>query len=243
MTPSRKSSSRFSHYELLEACAQTGCPVCRVGAHSVKRYLKSVFYEYVNDVDTRARLNKRLGVCEEHVQLLLGTRIADTLGASIIYENIVKILLREFPSPSSSASPNPKESARRISGFMNTAKNNGTCPACRQRDAIITHTLQEMSAALGDEKLQAALQESDGLCFPHLSQLLERLEKPEDAAFLVELTRSKLIARQSEMAEVIRKNDYRSGSEKITREEAIAWKKIMCMVSGVGISPTGDKHD
>jgi hypothetical protein len=45
------------------------------------------------------------------------------------------------------------------------------------------------------------------------------------------------------MTEVIRKSDYRSGSEKISHEEAIAWKKSMCMVSGVSISPTGEKHD
>ena len=242
MTPSKKSPSHFSNYDLLEACTQTGCPVCRVGAHSVKRYLKSIFYEYVNDIDTRDRLNTRLGFCEEHVQLLLNTRIADALGASIIYENIVKKVLREFPNSSSMPS-NPKESARLISGFMSTGEINGTCLACEQRDVIINHTLQEMSNALDDEKLQAALQGSDGLCFPHLSQLLGRLEEPEDVTFLMELTRNKLEAHQSEMAELIRKNDYRSGSEKITHDEALAWKKAMCMVSGVSISPTGDKHE
>jgi hypothetical protein len=239
----KKTPAPYSNRDILEACTQTGCPVCRVGAHSVKRYLKSIFYEYVNDIDTRARLNKRLGVCEEHVQLLLNTRIADTLGASIIYENIVKVLLREFPNSSSPMISNPKEAARLISGFTNSAKSNGTCLACEQRDAIIKHTLDEMSKALSDENLQAALQGSDGLCFPHLAQLLERLEKPEDVAFLMDITCKKLEFRQSEMAMVIRKNDYQSDTEKITHEEAIAWKKSMCMVSGVSISPTGDKHD
>ena len=112
MNPFKKPTSPYSNHDLLEACAQTGCPVCRVGAHSVKRYLKSIFYEYVNDIDTRARLNKRLGFCEEHVQVLLNARIADTLGASIIYENIAKVLLREFPP--SSASLNPKEASRLV---------------------------------------------------------------------------------------------------------------------------------
>ena len=242
MNPFKKSPFPYSNHDLLEACAQTGCPVCRVGAHSAKRYLKSIFYEYVNDIDTRARLNKRLGFCEEHIQLLLNARIADTLGASIIYENIVKVLLREFPNPSSSMPTNPKEAARLISGFLSTAENNGTCVACEQRDAIIKHTLQEMSRALGDDKLQSALQGSDGLCFPHLSQLLERLEKPDDVIFLLNLTRNKLETRQLEMAEVIRKSDYQARSEGITHEEALAWKKSMCMVSGVSISPTGDKH-
>ncbi len=243
MNPFKKPPSPFSNHDLLEACAQNGCPICRVGAHSVKRYLKSIFYEYVNDIDTRARLNKRLGVCEEHVRLLLSTRIADTLGASIIYENIAKVLLREFPPSSSSASLNPKEVSRLVGGVMDTAASNGTCLACEQRDAVIKNTLNEMSQALGDEKLQAALQMSDGLCLPHTARLLERLEKPENVTFLMQLTREKLATLQGGMAEVIRKSDYQTGSEKIAHEEAIAWKKAMCMISGVSISPTGEKHE
>jgi len=73
--------------------------------------------------------------------------------------------------------------------------------------------------------------------------LLERLEKPDNVTFLMQLTWEKMTTRQGEMAEVIRKNDYRTDTEKITHEEAIAWKKAMCMVSGVSISPTGDKHE
>jgi hypothetical protein len=233
------SNTTFSNPDLLEACAQNGCPICRIGAQTVKRYLKSIFYEYVNDIPTRNRLNKRLGLCSEHAQLLLNTRIADTLGASIIYENIVKIVLREFPK----SSPIPKEAAKWINRFLGTAETNGECVACEQREALTVHTLKEMSSALSDTVLQTALQSSDGLCFPHLATLLEQVKKPEDAAFLMELTQSKLITRQSEMAEVIRKSDYRSSSEKMTQEEAVAWKKSMCMVSGVSISLTGEKHE
>ena len=234
-----KKPTPYSNHDLLEACTQMGCPVCRVGMRSVKRYLRSVFYEYVNDIDTRARLNKRLGLCPEHAQWLLNTRTADTLGASIIYENIVKIFLREFPKENST----PKDFFRWVVGFPTDAENNGACIACEQREAITGHTLREMSASLADEKLRSALEGSDGLCFPHLAAVLELTEKPEDAAFLMELTRQKLELRRGEMAEVIRKSDHQSASEKITHEEAIAWKKAMCMISGVSLSLTGEKHE
>ena len=59
MKNSEKTPKAFSHHELLEACSQTGCPVCRVGAQTVRRYLKSLFYEYVNDREMRANLVKR----------------------------------------------------------------------------------------------------------------------------------------------------------------------------------------
>jgi len=238
---SSKNLKPYSHYELLEACVLTGCPVCRVGAQTVQRYLKSSFYEYVNDRDMRAKLVKSLGYCGEHVQLLLSAKIADTLGASIIYEHLVKVILREFPKDSSSGKL--KELSKRIGKFVSASEGMGTCLACNQREKTISYTLRQMSSALNDARLQDALEKSDGLCMKHLSQLLELVQKPEEADFLLALTRTKLEARQFEMSEVIRKNDHRFSSEGITQDEGLAWRKTMSMLAGVSISPTGAKYD
>jgi len=236
-----KTPKPYSHYELLEACSLIGCPACRVGAQTVQRYLKSSFYEYVNDRDMRSNLVKSLGYCGEHVQLLLSHKIADTLGASIIYEHLVKVILREFPKDSSAGKQ--KELSKRISKFVSVSEGLGKCLACIQRDETINYTVRQMSTALNDVKLQEALEKSDGLCMKHLSQVLELVQKPEEADFLLTLTRSKLEARQHEMAEVIRKNDHHAHSEGITQDEGIAWRKSMSMLAGVSINLTGDKYD
>jgi len=238
---SSKNLKPYSHYELLEACVLTGCPVCRVGAQTVQRYLKSSFYEYVNDRDMRANLVKSLGFCGEHVQLLLSVKIADTLGASIIYEHLVKVILREFPKDSSASKP--KELSKRIGKFVSASEGLGECLACIRRDETINYTVRQMSTALNDARLQDALGISDGLCMKHLSQVLELVQKPEEADFLLTFTKTKLEARQHEMAEVIRKNDHRFQSEGITQDEGIAWRKTMSMLAGVSISLTGDKYD
>ena len=231
----------FSHHEFLDACTQTGCPVCRIGAQTVRRQLKSLFYEYVNDREMRANLVKSLGFCAEHTRLLLSHKIADALGASIIYEHLVKVILREFPTPS--ANMQPKELSRKVSSFVSTSDGLAECPACKRREEAVNYTLSQIAGALDNTILIEALETSDGFCFPHLSQLLLRISKPAEVNFLLTLTKNKLEVRQSEMAEVIRKNDHHHHSEGITQEEAIAWKKAMVMLSGVSISPTGDKHD
>lgn len=238
MKNSEKTPKAFSHHELLEACALTGCPVCRVGAQTVRRYLKSLFYEYVNDRELRANLVKSLGFCGEHVQLLLSHKIADTLGASIIYEHLVKVILREFPKDSQS-----KDLSRRIGKFVSASEGLGKCLACHQREETVRYTLSQMSSALNDAILREALERSDGLCLAHVSQLLEKVQDTEDVDFLLTLTRTRLETRQAEMAEVIRKNDHHHSSERITQEEALAWRKSMSMLAGVSISATGDKHD
>lgn len=242
MSPSQNNPPSLSFYDLLNACSQPGCPICRVGAQSVKRYLKSIFYEFVNDPVTRENLVKSLGFCGEHVHLLLDTKIADALGASIIYENIIKKILRELPTQSSSLPAQTKERSRAIGRFVSASDQAGNCIACEQRNTAFERALHEISEALGEERLQAALQESEGLCFPHLAQLSEKIQKSEHMDFLLTLTRTKLEQRQAEMVELIRKNDYRNNSEGITFDEAMAWKKTMCMVSGVSISLTGDKN-
>lgn len=230
MTSSNKLPPTSTYYELLNACADPGCPVCRVGAHAVKHYLKSIFNEFVNDRAIRDNLLKSLGFCGEHSQLLLNTRIADALGASIIYENIVKKMLRELPRQN------------REKDLLNTVNRTKNCMACEQRNTVIDRSINEICNSLSDEKMQNALQDSDGLCFPHLLQVLENTQNTDDADFLLSVTKTKLEIRQTEMAELIRKNDHNFRSEEITKDEALAWKKALSMVSGVSISLTGDKH-
>ena len=36
-------------FDLLEACAETGCPVCRLSLITARRYLADILYEFVND--------------------------------------------------------------------------------------------------------------------------------------------------------------------------------------------------
>ena len=231
----------YSHHEFLEACSQTGCPVCRIGAQTVRRQLELLFNEYINDRGMRADLVKSLGFCGEHTSLLLSHKIADGLGASIIYEHLVKVILREFPTPTTNKQS--KELSRKISSFVSASEGLGECLACTRRAETVKYTLTQIAGALDNSTLLTALEKSDGLCFPHLSQLLLQTSKPAEVNFLLTLTKNKLETRQAEMAEVIRKNDHHFHSEGITQEEAIAWKKAMTMLSGVSINPTGAKHD
>jgi hypothetical protein len=238
---STKSTTPSSLHELLEACNQTGCPVCRIGAQTVRKQLKALFYEYVNDIEMRETLVKSLGFCSEHVRLLLSHKIADTLGASIIYEHLVKVVLREFPKQTSNLQP--KDLSRKFNSLVSASEGLGECLACKRRDEAVNYTLRQISSALDNATLREALEKSDGFCFPHLSQLFLQIQKPADVEYLLTLTKTKLETRQFEMAEVIRKNDHRFHAEKITEDEALAWKKAMVVLSGVSINPTGDKHD
>ena len=225
------------YFDLLDAFKQPGCAICLLSGRSVRRYLDGLFYEYVNDPTARDSLLNSHGFCAEHAGLLLETRIADALGASIIYKNIVKIILENFPKPSpastlSSVSNPSKEHARLIRKFLSASDFPGRCPACEQRDASVNRAIDGLSKSLDDESLQLAFQVSDGLCFSHLAKLLDRTESLDEIKFLLSDAQNKLGTLLSEMDELIRKNDYRFQSEGITEREGHAWRKAMRMISG-----------
>ena len=59
-----KLSSRA--YNLYEAFAKPGCPVCRLAVDSVHHYLDSVIYEYVTKPHTHEGLRAARGFCQQH---------------------------------------------------------------------------------------------------------------------------------------------------------------------------------
>jgi hypothetical protein len=46
-------SRTMSYYDLRDALAQPGCPVCRLKADAVKHHLDGLLWESVNDVGVR----------------------------------------------------------------------------------------------------------------------------------------------------------------------------------------------
>jgi hypothetical protein len=233
--------SSFSNHDLLDACKEPGCPICRLGAQTVRRYMRSLFYENVNDLKTRDIIVKSLGFCGEHTRLLLSARIADGLGNAIIYEHLVKVVLRELPK--NAAAGKPADLAKRLRRFISGSDGLGQCPVCTRRAEIVDYNIIQISRSLDNETLRLALEASDGFCFLHLAQTLERTPKPADIDFLLTLTRQKLETRQAELAEVIRKNDHHNRGELITDEEALAWKKAASLLGSMSITPTGERFD
>jgi hypothetical protein len=222
-------------FELSDACRKPGCPVCCLSHASPERYLEALFYEYVNDPETRKRLVKSLGFCREHADLLLETRIADVLGASIIYENIVRDVLRNLPNAAiAPVSGLTREQTRPFKKLINSSPRSGHCIACEHEETAAERVLNELGKSIIEEKIRSALGGSDGLCFPHLAQLLERIDEPQAIGYLLSLTQKKLETLQSEMSELIRKHDYRFQSEGVQEQEALAWRKAMRMISGAG---------
>jgi hypothetical protein len=228
--------------ELIAACRQPGCPLCRLVHAGVRRYLHNLFYESVNDVELRKQLRDSLGFCIEHARISLQPGVGDALGVSIIYHDILTNLLRQLPDgrPSMPEGVNilsRLRSNRSISASLNELQqalaSGATCPACVQREELEGIFCPALGAHLADEPLANALQAGDGLCLPHLRRVAPEVRDEGGWLILLDSTRARLESLQSELAEFIRKNDYRFHAETIGTERDAWQRSVRIVVGGV----------
>jgi len=230
-----------TYFALLEACAQPGCPVCRLEQQAVERYLDHLFYENVNDGGVRAHLRGSLGFCREHTSLLLDAGLGDALGMSIIYHDVLGTVLKQLSGfKTNQSEPTflswllrrvPPESAANLERVRQAVSPHQTCLACQQKESMGNMVLYELTGVLQNSELLTAFKKSDGLCLPHLRQACEHVRDGAVLAELLKVEVEKLEKLHTELAEFIRKNDYRFMKEGFG-PEGNAWRRAAGLAAG-----------
>lgn len=228
-------------YKLLEACRESGCPVCRLEQHGVERYLDSQFYENVNSPAWRDQLRASHAFCHEHAWLSVNKRLGDALGFSIIYHDIVNSVLKHWREAESSV-PATRRRASLAGQFSEPLRNlmektlaaltpRKRCPVCEHRDQMTRNILSALVEDLATPEMMEALQTSEGLCIPHLKLALGYVRDGSAHESLLALHRAKLENLKNELAEFIRKNDYQAIKEGFGKE-GDAWLRAIGMIAG-----------
>jgi hypothetical protein len=234
-------SRTASYYDLRDALADPGCPVCRLMARSTERYLDGLLWESVNDPGVRDKLRQAQGFCHEHAWQL--NRAGASLGVAILMHDVLGSVLGAMESARFQALP--AESLRRAQESLDRSQPaaatadlvarlsaKAECPACiqvGQMEEIYLSTLNEQ--LLGEDGLLATYEASDGLCLPHFRQTLACLR--DEAVFQALLAAQRTLwARLVEhLSEFIRKNDARFRDEP-WGDESDAWLRALGALTG-----------
>jgi hypothetical protein len=228
------------YHSLLEACTQPGCPVCRVVLGLVDRYLNVLFYEGVNDIPTRATLRRSRGFCGSHAWRLLGGEVGNALGVAIIYHDVLTNVLRDLPpiegeEQSSGVAAFFIRAGRQAGSWVKKTLSaltpTGTCLACAERDQVTSLAVDILLNSLQEEEFRTALAGSDGLCLPHLRQAANQSGSENQVALLLQTSLPQIEALNADLAEFIRKNDYRFRSEGFGKE-GDAWRRAVAKAQG-----------
>jgi hypothetical protein len=226
--------------ELIAACQQPGCPLCRLVQAGIQHYLQNLFYESVNDIGLRQQLRRSLGFCRQHAGDSLEPGVGDALGVSIIYNDIFTNLLRRLPQAGRSTQSEANlfsrlRANRSITASIQELKDvlmpQADCPACEQQEELERIFCPALGAHLEDEALAKTFQAGDGLCLPHLRRVALEVKSESGWLILFGSTRARLESMQAELAEFIRKNDYRFHAESVGAERD-AWQRAVRKVVG-----------
>jgi len=229
----------FTAYDLLEACREPGCPVCRLEQRYVERYLGNQFYENVNNPDLRDILRLSMGFCREHAWLATNRGLGDALGFAIIYQDVIGATLERLdkgvPPPTRRWAGLLKRIPEQVSALVYKAVFALTpqkrCPACQKRDEMLSIIVSSLVEILGQQEMVDALQASDGLCLPHLRLSLKAVRDVPSGEKLIAVHREKLEALHADLAKLIRKNDYRFMKEGLGKE-GDSWLRAVAMMVG-----------
>ena len=199
--------------DLLEACHQDGCPVCRLEHAADLRYIDRLFYERVNEYELRVHLRASLGFCHNHSRMANEEIHAKALGVAIIYDDLLRVVLEQTGKSRPSLSIDKK------------------CPVCENQSQVTARIFLDLTKHINSEELQAALRSSRGLCFSHLRHALGVMRDSTARNLLLQIQREIITALRAELAEYIRKNDYRFIGEEIGSERD-AWIRALKMGGG-----------
>lgn len=198
--------------------------MCRLEQQSVERYLDNNFYENVNSPRWREDLRRSLGFCHEHAWLGVEKRLGDALGYSILYRDLIHSILNQWDENKS-----PRRSLlERVRGALTPRK---PCPVCEKRNETREMYLSVLGEQMMTAEMVAALEESDGLCLPHLQRALEQVREEAGVQSLLRVHRQKLEGLGAELSEFIRKNDYQAIEEGFGNE-GDAWLRAIGMLVG-----------
>lgn len=229
----------IAYHKLCEAITEPGCPVCRLTIEAVTGYLDRLMYADVNAIRLRDQLRRSRGFCAEHARQVL--EIGNSLGLAIIYKDVVDNLGRALAKgryrPISwlqRLRERRRASARSqaTAALVESLSPQASCPACDERRMVEDVLLGTLVEHLGENaEFRADWQRSEALCLPHFLRALELVRSQESYQALVE-TQLKVWGQLSEeLAEYIRKNDYRFRHEGFG-SEGDSWLRAVKKVVG-----------
>jgi hypothetical protein len=205
-----KTDKHTTEHEVREALSRPGCAICALNQRAVDGWIQSLLREGITNVPARLRFRESGGFCGEH------TRMLEDYGSPLS----VSILMYDVLTQASPASPGRRSAPR--------------CGVCDHLKEAEARYIDALAGSLVWPEVQRAFESSDGLCVPHIQRLIRRARRGTEQ--WVRLTcAGHLEPLISELAEIIRKHDYRYAAEP-WGAEADAWRRAAARWSGACVA-------
>ena len=227
----------FSYFDLVETFPKPGCAVCTLTQRDVERHVDLMLYGFVSTDEMQAIFQAARGLCPLHGEMVQRNKGGNVIGVARLYVATLDAVLGIMEQTPVADAPKP--------GLGNWLRPNGQsetdtlsaklqadipCPVC---DALVEFEQEYVgifSRYMGDDRFQAALRESEGLCLPHFRQIIGQLQG-DDARLLLEIQRGIWQGLKAEMELFLEKQDYEHERGQIGAE-GNSWVRAIKRMAG-----------
>ena len=199
----------------LEKC----CVLCRLTERSVLRILRAFLDEFVNDPPQRLLLRQSRGFCREHTRVL--SEMADPLATAILYSDLIATTRERWAR-------SQKKGGRFSLPARRSAEPKFPCPACGEEAAAEQRYAAALAAGLTRASIRTDWETQGVLCVAHTEQVAF-FSTSDIAAALYQQQSARLAKLEEELAEIIRKHDYRFRGEPWGPERS-AWRRALALL-------------
>jgi len=230
----------LSLFDLAEAFAKPGCPVCRLTKGNVEHYVYNLLFEGIIHPENHEAFRAGRGLCNAHAWLLTDFKGA-LLNTGIYYRGTISDLLKALDSPAASVARSGNAARRGLSRLVGGGKPSsalaarlepiGPCVACKVRatsEELYTRTIGEQ---INDRRLAEPYRTSEGVCLPHFRMALRHTQNAADERALVEIQRGIWEALIKELDEFKEMHDHRHTGEYMG-EEGDSWLRALRAMAG-----------
>lgn len=198
------------YFDYLEVFQYPDCPTCILLSRWRSSYIDTFLYECVNDRSMRKRIRETGGFCKDHSLAMM--KKGDPLGHSIIYATLIDEYIDEMNK--------------------NMKKGCLMCDLEKLHEQILLKSFID-SFINSEEFAQKFADTKSCICRPHLKQMKKLTRNKDIISKLDTVQIENLKYAKGCLDEIIRKHDYRYNKEQLTKEEEIAWKRAVKLMSGI----------
>src|SRR5581483_9139520 len=149
-------------------------------------------------------------------------------GVAILFEDLLRHVREEL---SSVVRPRPRNGGRRRRVLP--VRRPRRCSACESADFVATNYARILATAPEDSPPIVGIRRpARGICLPHLELGLTHARTEAEAARLIELYLQSEAELRADLAEFVRKQDYRFQSEGLTEAQASSWVRAVHRLVG-----------
>lgn len=235
-------ANRAAHHAWIEALQKPGCALCRLAEHSSQRYIATLFDEAVMDVAHRDTWRAARGLCPWHATVALQTPQSAN-SVALLYADVLRHDLMQLAALTAPVSSRWRWRAhrplrQRLQAWLRTWSQQPPCPVCvlwQTQECLYVQTLLN---AWPDAAMVHAFTASAGLCWAHTRRLVERGQQHPHLQAVLAVQQAHLQRLRGELAEFIRKQDYRFAREAYG-PEADAWRRVVALYG----APSGEQRE